>query len=579
MFRFKLLHQRSNSMTSSRRCCLNHPDIFCYICGSYASKEQRRPISAFVKRAYFHYFGVRVGDQDKQWAPHIVCRTCVEHLRQWINGKRQSLQFGVPMVWREPKNHHDDCYFCMVDIKGINRNNRKKWKYPDLESARQPIPHSDEVPIPVYDHLTELTESSDESTSTAVVDAVSCSSGSEFEGAVVTPQPFNQFELNDLIRDLNLSKETSEVLASRLNEKKLLQPGNNITFYRRREKDLLPYFSHESNLVFCNDVGGLLQQMGLTEYSPQEWRLFIDSSVRSLKCVLLHNGNEYASIPIAHSSSMKEEYNSIRQILEKVAYFEHQWQICVDLKMVNFLLGQQSGYTKYPCFLCMWDSRAKSEHWTRKEWPLRKEMIVGKKNIIHQPLVTSEKIILPPLHIKLGIMKQFVKALNRDGACFRYLCNAFPGMSMEKIKAGIFNGPQIRQLTKDLQFAGHMTERELAAWTALVLVIKNFLGNYKASNYAELVSNMLSSFKNLGCHMSIKVHYLHSHLNHFPENLGDLSEEQGERFHQDIRVMEERYQGRWDAPFLADYCWSLQRHCPETKHSRKSYKRQFLKVM
>ena len=160
---------------------------------------------------------------------------------------------------------------------------------------------------------------------------------------------------------------------------------------------------------------------------------------------------------------MKEEYNSIRQILEKVAYFEHQWQICVDLKMVNFLLGQQSGYTKYPCFLCMWDSRAKSEHWTRKEWPLRKEMIVGKKNIIHQPLVTSEKIILPPLHIKLGIMKQFVKALNRDGACFRYLCNAFPGMSMEKIKAGIFNGLQIRQLTKDLQFAGHMTERESAA--------------------------------------------------------------------------------------------------------------------
>ena len=84
--------------------------------------------------------------------------------------------------------------------------------------------------------------------------------------------------------------------------------------------------------------------------------------------------------------------------------------------MVNFLLGQQNGYTKYPCFLCMWDSRAKSEHWTRKEWPLRKEMIAGEKNIIHQPLVTTEKIILPPLHIKLSLMKQFVTALNM---CFQ----------------------------------------------------------------------------------------------------------------------------------------------------------------
>ena len=201
------------------------------------------------------------------------------------------------------------------------------------------------------------------------------------------------------------------------------------------------------------------------------------------------------------------------------------------------------------------------------------------KNIIHQPLVTTEKIILPPLHIKLGLMKQFVTALNTDGACFRYFCSAFPGMSMEKIKAGIFNGSQIRQLIKDSQFARHMTEHESAAYTAFVLIIKNFLGNYKANNYLELVSNMSSSFKDLGCNMSIKVHYLHSHLDHFPKNLGDLSEEQGERFHQDIRVMEEWYQGRWDAMMLADYCWSLQRHCPGTKHSRKCYKRHFLDVM
>jgi len=76
-----------------------------------------------------------------------------------------------------------------------------------------------------------------------------------------------------------------------------------------------------------------------------------------------------------------------------------------------------------------------------------------------------------------------------------------------------------------------------------LLVVKNFLGNCKAKNYEELVQNMLVNFKNLDAAMSIKVHYLHSHLDKFPENLGDVSEEQGERFHQDIKCMEKRYQG------------------------------------
>jgi len=92
------------------------------VCGEYTLKENRKTISDFVKRVYFGYFGVGLGDQDKIWAPHIVCKTCTEHLRQWSNGKR-SLKFGIPMVWRELINHFDDCYFCILNIIGINRNN------------------------------------------------------------------------------------------------------------------------------------------------------------------------------------------------------------------------------------------------------------------------------------------------------------------------------------------------------------------------------------------------------------------------------------------------------------------------
>ena len=55
---------------------------------------------------------------------------------------------------------------------------------------------------------------------------------------------------------------------------------------------------------------------------------------------------------------------------------------------------------------------------------------------------------------------------------------------------------------------------------------------------------MFNSFKFLGCNLSINVPHLHSHFDYFTGNLGDTSEEQGERFHQDIDTMEELYQGR-----------------------------------
>ncbi|GFX49456.1 uncharacterized protein TNCV_3342341 [Trichonephila clavipes] len=75
--------------------------------------------------------------------------------------------------------------------------------------------------------------------------------------------------------------------------------------------------------------------------------------------------------------------------------------------------------------------------------------------------------------------------------------------------------------------------------------------------------------------MSVKVHFFHSHLDYFPENLGAVSEEQGERFHQDIKrngAQRERYQGRWNVNMMEDYCWMLKReNSPE--HSRKSTKK------
>ena len=106
-------------------------------------------------------------------------------------------------------------------------------------------------------------------------------------------------------------------------------------------------------------------------------------------------------------------------------------------------------------------------------------------------------------------------------------------------------------------------------------VVHKFLGNYKSDDYRNVVQSMVTNFQELGCRMSIKLHFLDSHMDYFPENLWAYSEEQGERFHQDICRMEKRYQGRWNVGMMADYCWSLKRNDTAAAHRRKSLKRQF----
>ena len=156
--------------------------------------------------------------------------------------------------------------------------------------------------------------------------------------------------------------------------------------------------------------------------------------------------------------------------------------------MVNILLGQQSSYTKYPCFIYLRDSRARDDHWVKKGWPPRDSMRVGKANVINEALVASEKIFIPPLRIELGLRN--------------------PALTIEKLKPGIFDGPQICPLIKDPCFMHSMLGTKSAAWQLFILVTQNFLGNRKADNYQELVENMLFKFKDLGVKMSIKVQTL-----------------------------------------------------------------------
>lgn len=84
------------------------------------------------------------------------------------------------------------------------------------------------------------------------------------------------------------------------------------------------------------------------------------------------------------------------------------------------------------------------------------------------------------------------------------------------------------------------------------------------------VLKILKTYKDLGATMSLKIHFLHSHLEFFPENCGDMSDEHGERFHQEIARMEKRYQGKWTPNMLADYCWTLLRDAPTVEYKKQA---------
>jgi hypothetical protein len=461
----------------------------------------------------------------------------------------------------------------MTSTVGLSRKSKHTIQYYNIPSALRPVPHNEALPIPVppktytVEPETDMKEFEPQPglSYDTFTDDDECSADSTHR----RPHLLTQLELNDLIRDLELPKSKSQLLGSRLQQWNLLEKGVKISTYRTRQSTLKLNFSEDEGLVFCPNSNALMTELKMP-CDPDKWRLFIDSSKTSLKVVLLANGNELPSVPVAYSVTMKETYEKISRILDKISYHDYNWKLCADLKVVALLMGLQSGYTKYCCFLCEWDSRARDKHYIIRNWPLRESFTPGQKNVAHDSLVPKENIYLPPLHIKLGLIKQFVKAMDKTGDAFQFLKTKFPRLSEAKIKEGVFVGPQIRQLFQDLTFIEHLNSKEKRSWLAFKNVCENFLGNNKSEDYVTHVEELLSAYKTMGCNMSLKVHFLHSHLDFFPENLGAVSDEHGERFHQDIAKFERRFSGKWNASMLAEYCWFLGRETSTSGYKRKT---------
>ena len=327
----------------------------------------------------------------------------------------------------------------------------------------------------------------------------------------------NQEDMNDLIREMTLTKFNAEILISRLKQWDLLDDGVRITSQRKKHRGFSTFFSFTDGLCYCHSVTGLFEAIEIP-CNTSDWRFFIDSSSRSLKAILLHNTNQWPSIPLDHSVHMKETYENVKILLSALKYTQYNWEVIGDFKMV------------------------------------------------------PKKVLMPPLHIKLGLIKQFVKKLNPEGDAFKHIHELFPKLSEAKVKAGVFVGPQVKQLMKSAVFFEKLSVVERRAWESFVSVVEGFLGNHKADNFMEIVEELIDAYQAMGCRMSLKLHVLHSHIAEFRGNMGDYSEEQGEEFHQDIKAFEERYKGQYNESMMGDYIWNLLRES-ELNYNRQSRKK------
>ena len=189
-------------------------------------------MTPLFKKCYELYFGCKVGDQIKKWAPHICSVTCVKRLTQWAKGSRH-MNFAIPMVWREPQDHSLDCHFCITQIKGISSKSKHTVKYPNLPSAMRPVPHSEDLPIPhPPTHLTLEDEPEHEAATEVPNNATFETSTSSCE-----PHLLTHGELNDNVRDLKLSKKQAKRLGSRLTGWNPLQKDTKVCFFCNRQEE------------------------------------------------------------------------------------------------------------------------------------------------------------------------------------------------------------------------------------------------------------------------------------------------------------------------------------------------------
>ena len=154
------------------------------------------------------------------------------------------MPFAIPRIWRKPTDHLNDCYFCVVDVSHYSKSKVKKSiVYPSIPSLIALVPHCKDLPIfkpPMLESSFSASISSEEDTD-ADFDKAGASKELHFP---------NQQEMDDLIRDMGLTKENVELLTSRPKEWHLPDPTCKVFKYRKRHLNFAHFLPFHS-LILC----------------------------------------------------------------------------------------------------------------------------------------------------------------------------------------------------------------------------------------------------------------------------------------------------------------------------------------
>lgn len=252
------------------QCAISH-NKFCLVCGDYIL-DNSRAITDLFKKIYEKRFKTKFVDINTNWAPNISCNNCYRRMTEWGKDESISTRIEKTTQWNAPQNHPLDCYFCQTQVPpGVNRFKIDKIKYPSISSvtraaSRESIPIVGEpaveqslqpstssailisteptettpLPMDLSDNELENTAEENESISVAKKSVSSFDSEQYAPPSSIsfkpvgrlapTPKPkpvqlFSQAALNDLVRDLNLTKNKAEILTSRLQDRGLVEQG------------------------------------------------------------------------------------------------------------------------------------------------------------------------------------------------------------------------------------------------------------------------------------------------------------------------------------------------------------------
>ena len=512
-------------MADNHRPCFLKRENFCYLCAAYIKRTDLRAIIGllftYLLLCYPHErIQVRHSYQATSICP--PCRTNITTIgKARKERKRTTTKLRIKELarWKRPDIQHERCFLCKVDVSSslnLTRHPENIERNPDWSLV--PCVYRDEEDEMLefepedYEDLQNLDDIEYDDPDYQPEDESSPSPAPE--------AAFGMPELNDMVKVLQLDKAKSQLLAS----------------------------------IGVASLHGL--------------------SVSSFKvCLIFNRPNSQSKklpvIPVFYSTKFKESYDDLKQVLELLNYENEKWLVCCNFKILDVLCGLKGSFSKYCCIFCLWDSRDRPKHYIKTDWKIRTNYETpneDEESLSNPALVPINKILLPPLHIKLGVFSQLIKSLvpfqgkrvQRDGnpAAMKFLKEFFPNKTETKIEAGTFTGPQIRKLMKSRQDFGKTLNRlERKCWVSFCNVVDGFFGNARASNYRELIKTMLEDFKENSLLMSPKVHYLHNHLDLFRESCGGFGEEQGENHHQEMKVFEKRYKKNILGMIL-DYCWS-----------------------